>query len=92
MKFEAFGKLRMRNVCKVGLLFSNDAVWKSVASALGDGFLRVPGDEFAVYWTANPFPTPLVTEWAGGPPARAPLRLGVRAGHSAAAALRSGRI
>jgi len=77
-KRAALSRLRMGDVSKVGLLFK-PAAWRRVSRALGDGFLRVPGGRFAVYWTANPLPTPLVTAWAGGPPARALNALGGRA-------------
>lgn len=77
-KRKALSFLRMGDVAKVGLLFK-PAAWRRVKRLLGDGFLRAPGERFAVYWTANPFDTPLVTAWAGGPPARALCRLGARA-------------
>lgn len=76
-KRAALERLRMGDVCKVGLLFKPRA-WAPVGRALGDGFLRAPGGRFGVYWTANPLPTPLATAWSGGPPARALLRLGAR--------------
>ncbi|HXT02076.1 MAG TPA: NAD(P)/FAD-dependent oxidoreductase [Elusimicrobiota bacterium] len=83
-KRAALARLRMGHVCKVGLLFK-PAAWRRVSRALGDGFLRVPGGRFAVYWTANPLRTPLVTAWAGGPPARALCGLGGRAAAAEAA-------
>jgi len=76
-KREALSFLRMGTVAKVGLLFKA-AAWRDVSRAIGDGFLRDPQGPFAVYWTANPLATPLVTAWAGGPPARALCRLGAR--------------
>ncbi|HEX4049096.1 MAG TPA: FAD-dependent oxidoreductase, partial [Elusimicrobiota bacterium] len=80
----ALARLRMGSVAKVGLLFK-PRFWPLVERKLGDGFLRDPGGPFAVYWTAAPLPTPLVTAWSGGPPALALCRLGARGAEAAAA-------
>ncbi len=84
-KRRALTALEMGVVAKVGLLFK-PAAWRRAAAAVGEGFLRDETGPFAVYWTARPLATPLITAWSGGPPARRLCARGRRAAVDAAIA------
>lgn len=71
-KRRAIANLRMGGAARVVLLFKA-ASWPRLEAGFRAPFLDAPDGLFSVYWTAAPFDRPLVTAWAGGPPA---FRLG----------------
>ena len=76
-KRRALANLRMGAAARVGLLFK-PAAWPEIARGFREPFLDDPCGGFSTYWTAAPFDRPLVTAWAGGPPALRLCALGRR--------------
>jgi len=68
-KRRAIANLPMGDVVRVVLLFKA-RYWPSVERKFRTDFLDAEEGPFSVFWTGAPFGRPLVTAWAGGPPAR----------------------
>lgn len=68
-KRRAVESLRMGSASRVTLFFKPD-YWPAIAKRFTAPFLDADGGFFSVFWTPAPFDRPVVTAWAGGPPAR----------------------
>jgi monoamine oxidase len=73
-KRRAIANMSMGTAARVVLLFKTGS-WPELSRKIGAAFLDDRDGPFSVYWTAAPFDRPVVTAWAGGPPARALLTL-----------------
>lgn len=59
-------KLMMGHVARVGVI-TRERFWEKKADDIG--YVHAPNRPFTVWWTQNPVRAPLLTGWAGGPPA-----------------------
>ncbi|HZS46703.1 MAG TPA: NAD(P)/FAD-dependent oxidoreductase [Blastocatellia bacterium] len=79
-KREALSKLEMGDVAKIIMVF-RERFWEQIKATdekdLSEmSFIHFPGSSIPTWWTMQPMKAPILTGWAGGPPAENLLERG----------------